>query len=159
MPGFLYNLAAIRINVWCPVRTRVFDMPPGLSGENRVPQIPSGTQVRPRDFFLKMIEPRLLPLPGEEDVCVMWNTAWGRETLADCNMWAGADRKNGISAMARLTASCAAVAARLLEGGEIDEKGIVAPEDAIKGEVYVSLMQELEKRGISVVERTGGIES
>lgn len=114
-----------------------------------------GELVRPRDFFLKVIEPRLMPLPGDGDVCVMWNTAWGGEKRADCYMWTGGDSESGISAMAKVTASCAAVSARLLARGEIEEKGIVAPEDAVKGEVYASLMQELERRGIAVVERIG----
>ncbi len=106
-----------------------------------------------------MIEPRLLPQPGDMDVCVMWNTAWGSKARSDCYMWAGADAQSGLSAMARVTASCAAVAARLLAGGVIEEKGIVAPEDAIKGEVYASLMKELEKRGIAVVEKVERIEN
>ena len=118
-----------------------------------------GQEVRPRDFFLKVIEPRLMPLPGDEDVCVMWNTAWGTKARADCYMWAGGDRQSGMSAMARVTASCAAVAARQLANGDIEEQGIVAPEDALKGKVYASLMQELEKRGIAVVEKVTGIES
>ena len=92
------------------------------------------------------------------DVCVMWNTAWGARARSDCYMWAEGDAKSGLSAMARVTASCAAVAARLLACGVIQEKGIIAPEDAIKGEVYASLMQELEKRGIEVVEKAERIE-
>jgi saccharopine dehydrogenase-like NADP-dependent oxidoreductase len=117
-----------------------------------------GQEVRPRDFFLRIIEPKLVPQPGDMDVCVMWNTAWGAEARADCYMWAVGDAQSGLSAMARVTASCAAVAARLLSGREIEEKGIVAPEDAIKGEVYARLMQELEKRGIVVVEKMERIE-
>ena len=117
-----------------------------------------GESVRPRDFFLKMIEPRLVPQPGDMDVCVMWNTAWGARARSDCYMWAEGDAKSGLSAMASVTASCAAVAARLLACGVIQEKGIIAPEDAIKGEVYASLMQELEKRGIEVVEKAERIE-
>jgi len=70
-------------------------------------------------------------------------------------MWTGEDSESGMSAMARVTASCAAVSARLLARGEIEEKGIVAPEDAVKEEVYASLMRELERRGIAVVERVG----
>lgn len=112
-----------------------------------------GDEVSPRDFFLKVIEPRLLPLPGDEDVCVMWNSAWGRKGRADCFMWAGPDKESGMSAMARVTSSAAAVAARLIGRGVIREKGIVAPEDAIYGEVYHSLMQQMETRGIVTVER------
>ena len=54
--------------------------------------------------------------------------------------------------MARVTGSSAAVAARLLAKGDIKEKGIVAPEDAIKDDAYDIFMQELEKRGIVVAE-------
>jgi lysine 6-dehydrogenase len=109
--------------------------------------------ILPRDFFLSLIEPRLRPLPGDEDVCVMWNTAWGKESRADCFMWTGADSEKGISAMARVTGSSAAVAARLLWKGEIKEKGIVAPEEAIKDDAYDIFMKELEKRGIVVAEK------
>lgn len=113
----------------------------------------AGESIRPRDFFLSLIEPRLRPLAGDEDVCVMWNTAWGKESRADCFMWAGADSGNGISAMARVTGSSAAVAARLLGKGEIKERGIVAPEDAIKDDAYHTFMQELAKRGIVIAEK------
>ncbi len=111
-----------------------------------------GETIRPRDFFLKLIEPRLRPLAGDEDICVMWNTAWGSENQADYFMWTGADSRNGITAMARVTASSAAVAARLLAEGRIQETGIVAPEDAFKSEAYEILMGELKKRDVIIVE-------
>jgi lysine 6-dehydrogenase len=113
----------------------------------------AGGAVRPRDFFLRLIEPRLLPLPGDEDVCIMWNSALGKESRADYFMWAGADSESGISAMAKVTGSSAAVAARLLASGMIREKGIVAPEEGIKGDIYAVFMKEMERRGIIVAER------
>jgi len=82
----------------------------------------------------------------------MWNTAWGEKKQTDSFMWTGANSANGISIIARVTVSSAAIAARLLAKGDIKEKGIVAPEDAIKGEAYRLFMQELEKRGIVVAE-------
>jgi lysine 6-dehydrogenase len=112
----------------------------------------AGEVIRPRDFFLELIEPRLRPLAGDEDVCVMWNTAWGLEMQTDYFMWTGIDRVSGISAMARVTSSSAAVAARLLAMGEIRETGIVAPEAAFKGEAYKAFMKELNKREIIVKE-------
>lgn len=112
----------------------------------------AGQSVSPRDFFLRLIEPKLRPLPGDEDVCVMWNTAWGKDEQADCFMWTEADSKNGISAMARVTSSCAAVAARLLAQGRIMEKGIVSPEEAFLEGAYGDLMGELKRRGINIVE-------
>ena len=103
-------------------------------------------------LLLSIIEPRLRPLPGDEDVCVMWNTAWGKGAQADYFMWAGADSANGISAMARVTGSSAAVAASLLAKGEIRDKGIVAPEEALKDKSYDTFMKGLSERGITVVE-------
>lgn len=114
-----------------------------------------GESISPRDFFLKVIEPRLVPLPGDEDVCVMWNTAQGKDGRADSFMWAVPDSASGMSAMAKVTGSCASIAARQICTGEIKEKGIVAPEDAIVGEVYHTFMHELDRRGIAVVERQG----
>jgi saccharopine dehydrogenase-like NADP-dependent oxidoreductase len=64
-----------------------------------------------------------------------------------------ADRERGLSAMARVTSSTAAIAANLLAKGEIREKGIVAPEEAFKDKAYEVFMNELEEREISVVER------
>ena len=112
----------------------------------------AGQLIRPRDFFLQLVEAKLRPLPGDEDVCVMWNTASGPRRQADYFMWTGADRANGISAMARVTSASAAVAARLLSQGEIREKGIVAPEDALKDRAYEAFMKELKKREIIVME-------
>ena len=60
---------------------------------------------------------------------------------------------SGLSAMARVTGSPAAIAARLLEKGEIRKKGIVAPKEALKDKAYEVLMKELKEREITVVER------
>ena len=68
-----------------------------------------GTIIRPRDFFLSLVEPKLRPMPGDQDICVMWNTATGPEKRVDYYMWAKADTENGISAMARVTGSFAAI--------------------------------------------------
>ena len=67
-------------------------------------------------------------------------------------MWTGADGANGISAMARVTSASAAVAASLLAKGEIRDKGIVAPEEALKDKAYDAFMKELSEREITVVE-------
>ena len=64
-----------------------------------------------------------------------------------------ADGANGLSAMARVTGSTAAIAAKLLAKGEIRTKGIVAPEEAFKDKAYEVFMKELNEREITVVER------
>ncbi len=116
-----------------------------------------GATIRPRDFFLSLVEPKLIPLADDQDVCVMWNTAAGLEKRVDYYIWAKADTANGISAMARVTGISAAIGARLVGMGEVQEKGIIAPEDGITGDVYQKFLNNLENRGIVVKEVVGSI--
>ncbi|NYT02412.1 MAG: saccharopine dehydrogenase [Methanosarcinales archaeon] len=116
----------------------------------------NGALISPREFFLALVEPRLRPLPQDQDVCVMWNTVVGEKdglpSRKDYYMWLDSDRERGISAMARVTGFSAAVGAMLLGRGLIREKGILAPEDAIAGRLYREFMQELSRRGVEVEE-------
>lgn len=113
-------------------------------------------KITPRDFLLSLITPRLQPSEGETDVCVMYNTLVGkkdgREMKIEYFMWDETDVKNGISSMMRVTGFPVAIAARLLAKGEIKEKGIVAPEDCIKGKLYEQFLGELNKRDITILE-------
>jgi saccharopine dehydrogenase-like NADP-dependent oxidoreductase len=54
--------------------------------------------------------------------------------------------------MMRVTGFPMAITAKFILKGEIKEKGIVAPEDAIKGELYDKFMEELKKRDINILE-------
>ena len=56
--------------------------------------------------------------------------------------------------MARVTGFSAAIGVLFIGRGMITSKGIVPPEDGIKGELYEAFMGELEKRNIRVLERT-----
>jgi saccharopine dehydrogenase-like NADP-dependent oxidoreductase len=116
----------------------------------------SGAKITPREFLLTVIEPKLRPRAGDTDVCVMWNTVVGtkdgRRTRLNYYLWDEADTQNGISAMARVTGFSAAIGALFLGRGAITHKGIVPPEDSIKGELYEAFMDELEKRNIKVIE-------
>jgi len=115
-----------------------------------------GKKIIPRDFLLALIEPRLLPRPGETDVCVMWNTVTGLKgggkVRIDYYMWDEADIEHGISSMARVTGFPAAIGALFIGRGLIKEKGLVPPEDCIRGESYRLFMEELKKRGINILE-------
>lgn len=115
-----------------------------------------GTKMVPREFLVSVLEPRLRPLKGDTDVCVMWNTVTGtkggKETRIDYYMWEEADTGTGISAMARVTGFSAAIAAKLLAEGKIKGKGLVPPEDCIEEEVYREFLDELKKRNITILE-------
>jgi lysine 6-dehydrogenase len=117
-----------------------------------------GLKITPREFLLAVIEPKLRPFAGDTDVCVMWNTVVGirngQQTKINYCLWDEADAKNEISAMARVTGFSAAIGALFIGRGMITSKGIVPPEDGIKGELYQVFTGELEKRDIRVLERT-----
>jgi len=115
-----------------------------------------GVKIPPREFLLAVIEPKLWPRAGETDVCVMWNTVVGmkdgRRTRINYFLWDEADTKTGISAMARVTGFSAAIGALFIGRGGITSKGIVPPEEGIKGELYKEFVVELRERGINVLE-------
>jgi lysine 6-dehydrogenase len=115
-----------------------------------------GMKIAPRDFLLSVIGPRLKRAEGDTDVCVMQNTVTGtkngQKMRIDYYMWEQADTENGISAMGRVTGFPAAIGAKLVGRGEIEKKGIVAPEDAIEGKVHQDFMEELAKKNITVLE-------
>ncbi len=115
-----------------------------------------GMKLVPRQFLLHLIRPKLLPREGETDVCVMWNTVngikGGKKTRIDYYMWDEADLKHGLTSMARVTGFPQAIGAYFLGKGLIKQKGIVAPEDGISGELYELFMAELKKRNIIILE-------
>ncbi|MBU4362543.1 saccharopine dehydrogenase, partial [bacterium] len=115
-----------------------------------------GIKISPREFLSHIMTPKLQPLEGETDVCVMWNTVNGikdgRKMRIDYYMWEEADTENGISAMGRVTAFPEAIATVMLGKGEITKKGIVAPEDAIEGKIYENFLEELKRRKINILE-------
>ncbi len=118
-----------------------------------------GMKIVPREFLLSLITPKLRALEGDTDVCVMYNTVTGtkdgKKVKIEYFMWDEADVKNGISSMMRITGFPVAIAAKLILEGKIKEKGIVPPEDCIKGEVYDQFMEELKKRDINIIEEHG----
>ena len=116
----------------------------------------NGAKIVPRRFLLSIITPRLKAREGETDVCVMYNTLTGKSGRKNVKieyfMWDKADAENNISSMARVTGFPVAIALRLLLNDRTSEKGIVPPEDGIKGEIYNWFMKELKKRNIKILE-------
>ena len=113
-------------------------------------------RISPREFLLSRITPRLKAGPGETDICVMYNTVIGRRNnrrvRIEYHMWDAADKKNNISSMMRVTGFPVAIAARMIAQGSIRQKGIVAPEDAIDGDLYPEFIRQLRKRRINILE-------
>lgn len=121
-----------------------------------------GASIAPRDFLLAVIRPRLQPLEGDTDVCVMWNTVTGmkdgQKTRIDYYLWDEADTVNRISSMGRVTGFSAAIGTLFIGRGLITQKGIVPPEDAIDSKLYGPFIEELLKREITVLEEVKRVE-
>ncbi|MDZ7334410.1 MAG: saccharopine dehydrogenase NADP-binding domain-containing protein [candidate division KSB1 bacterium] len=117
-----------------------------------------GVKIVPREFLLSLITPRLRAQQGDTDVCVMYNTVTGvkdgKKIKIEYFMWDEADVAHGISSMMRATGFPVAITVKLLLEGLIKEKGIVPPEDCIKGPLYQRFMEELKKRDIAILEET-----
>ena len=115
-----------------------------------------GIKISPRELLSHIMTPKLQPLEGETDICVMWNTVTGikdgQKMRIDYYMWEEADTENGISAMGRVTAFPEAVTTVMLGKGKITRKEIVTPEDAIKGKIYENFLEELKRRKINILE-------
>jgi saccharopine dehydrogenase-like NADP-dependent oxidoreductase len=112
--------------------------------------------ISPREFLLAVLEPKLIPLEGDTDVCVMWNTVTGLKNgkpySIDSYLWDEADTNNNISSMARVTGFSAAIGAVIIGRGDIHTKGLVPPEECFTGEVYQSFLKEINKHGIHILE-------
>lgn len=110
----------------------------------------------PRLFLSRVLTPRLLPQTGDTDVCVMYNTIEGTKDGQDqritFHMWDEGE-PNGFTSMARVTGFTAAASAVLLGNGRVNQKGIVAPEDAFEGGAYHLLISELGERNIKIIEK------
>ncbi|MFP4608095.1 MAG: saccharopine dehydrogenase family protein [Candidatus Aenigmatarchaeota archaeon] len=113
------------------------------------------SEVVPREFLSEVITPKLKPLEGERDMCVMWNTAEGRKDgefiRVDYYMLDREDPEMGLTAMQRTTCFPPAIAAEMIAKGKISEKGILAPENCIKGSLYEEMIDRLGERGMKIL--------
>ncbi len=113
-----------------------------------------GLKISPREFLLKLINPRLMPQPGDGDVCVMYNTIRGekngRPHQVEYHMWQEAD--GDFSAMARVTAFPAAIGAKMIGTGKITQRGVRAPEECFVENNYQLFMAELNACDIDIDE-------
>ncbi len=115
----------------------------------------NGSKVEPRELLSKVITPKLKPEEGDKDMCVMWNTAEGKKDgeaiRIDYYMLDREDVEMGLTAMQRTTCFPPSISAEMVAKGEISEKGIVPPEDCIKGSVFDKMIEELENVGIKIL--------
>ncbi|HDS11652.1 MAG TPA: saccharopine dehydrogenase [Candidatus Wirthbacteria bacterium] len=112
------------------------------------------SQIVSREFTLSLLAPKLQPKEGETDICVMYNTITGLKnntpTHIEYHLWAEADPDANLSAMQRVTGFSVASLARMLLKKQIEQTGIVAPEDALPGSLFDQYIADLSARDILV---------
>ena len=111
-------------------------------------------RVRPRDVFIRLLEPRLRKPEGKDrDVVAMRVLVEGRKGghagRAGFELVDFMDEKNGISAMMRTTGYSLSVTAQMQVRREIGPPGAWTPDECVPAEKYLA---ELGKRGIRVRE-------
>jgi lysine 6-dehydrogenase len=113
-------------------------------------------RIVPREFTAAVMAPHVRARQGDPDVCIMWNTVCGehrgRPVRFDYYLWGRADEASGLSAMGRTTGFPCAIAAVMAAKGQIRQRGVLAPEDALDEAAYEELMAHLKQRNINIQE-------
>jgi len=118
----------------------------------------NGQEIVPLDFFHELIYPLIKfdEEEGDRDLTVLLVRVEGRkgdsEIAVNYEMVDYYDEENGVTSMAKTTGYTAALIARMLARGDLDEKGIHWPVRLIRGELFIELMKGLRERGVEVTE-------
>ena len=113
-----------------------------------------GGELVPFTAFSKIIHPKVRLEEGERDITVLrvkvQGEKDGRETLYTYDMVDRYDDEERVTSMAKTTSYTAAIVARMMARGEIDETGYVAPVRVIRGEKMNELLAALDARGVKI---------
>jgi len=110
-------------------------------------------EVSPVQFLDKLLAPRLQYREDEKDLVVMLNIfeglAGGKKMHLTSRLQIERDLTTGLMAMSKGVGIPASIVVQMVAGGEISEKGILAPASHIP---YQQFMERLAQRGIVVEE-------
>ena len=113
----------------------------------------NGQKIKPRDVFLKAIDP-IVELKGKDDVVLLRVITAGvkgsRRSVYTYEMKTYNDRIHHVTAMARSTAYTLSVVAQMIGNGTIRRRGVHPPEKIVPGKEY---MKEMAKRGVMIREK------
>jgi saccharopine dehydrogenase-like NADP-dependent oxidoreductase len=121
----------------------------GLLG--RKPLALDGVEVTPFRLLNALLGPRVQLKRGERDITLFRVEASGLRPVGRRYRLEGVirpDPARGLTAMARITATTAAVTALLIGRGDLQEIGLLTPERAIHGPFFDRLFEELAAAGI-----------
>lgn len=124
----------------------------GFLGENPVPGLPC--DVSPHRFLDKLMGPQLQYKQDEKDLVAMLNVfegiVGGKKNRLTSRLLIERDMDTGLMAMSKGVGFPASIVAQMIAGGEIEEKGILAPAVHIP---YQPFMDRLALRGIMLEEK------
>ena len=66
------------------------------------------------------------------------------------------DNEKGYTSMAKTTCFPASIAAQMIVSGQMKKKGSLFPEQVFQGPLYKPFVEELGKRGVSVIHKVRG---
>jgi lysine 6-dehydrogenase len=113
-------------------------------------------EIVPRDLVLEVLAPHL-KLGPDGDLLVMRviveGKRNGREAKHIFELIDAFDEVKRHTAMGRTTGYTATIAARMIAKGEIDDRGVVFPEQLFIGSRYETMVDRLAERGVRVTHR------
>lgn len=125
----------------------------GFLGDQPV-ELGEGVSVSPREFLVKLLEPRLQFRENERDVVVLrvkvWGRRGGRKRAVTYDLVDYRDLATGLFAMNRTVGFAASIGAQMVLKGEITGAGVLSPVKVVDGQRF---LDELAARGIKVQRR------
>ena len=109
-----------------------------------------GTKIAPRDFFIRVVSPRLRSPRGHDLVALrveVEGTKNGEPGRVSFDLLDYYDAENGVTAMMRTTGYSLAVTSLMQVDGRVTLKGVTTPDEAMPAEAYIA---ELAGHGIAI---------
>lgn len=91
---------------------------------------------------------------SEEDVTVMRVEVVNRGRAATYELVDFYDRKNAVTSMGKTTGYTCSIVTQMVGRGEVRGSGVIPPETALRGGLTERLLSELERKGVSVSQRS-----
>lgn len=115
-----------------------------------------GFRIAPREFLSKILSERI-KLGKERDLTLLRvdviGKNRGRRVHQRYQMIDHYDSRRKLTSMARTTAFPCSVAAQMLATGMVEQKGLIPPELAFKGNLRRIFMKHLQDRGIEIMSK------
>jgi lysine 6-dehydrogenase len=118
------------------------------------PVMINGSEIRPRDFLQKILEPQIRAKSGEEDVCIIRAKCIGKDNQATVDLFDYYDPQTEFTSMERTTGFHIAIMARFIAQHKVPA-GVVPVELAVPGS---QIAEECRKRGMIVTAETKSLD-